>query len=1043
MRKIVPLLTMLMAICITGYSQTKTVTGSVVDETGRPIPFATITVIGANLGVAADDEGHFSINVTTGAILEISATGFNTIQKNSAENLKAIMLVKSGKETIEEVIVTASGLTMSKNKVGYGSTVLTSDKLVQASPQNVTSALAGKVPGLQINAVNGGVNPSFSVVLRGYRSITGNNQALIVLDNVIVPNEVVGNLNPNDIENISVLNGASAAALYGSRASNGALIITTKKGSYLKTEVTISQTISAQSVSFYPKLQKQFGSGSTAYIQEYLPYENQQYGPAYDGSNVEIGDFPLPSGKTQTVPYAWNSKEGKLNFWKPALSSQTDLSVSTPTGKGRIYFGAQYLNANGVVENDNFKRTTFSLGGTEKIYPNLSLDYSMRYNQNAYDIVQTGVLAALYDQILNTPGHIPVTRYKNWQVDSFAMPDFYYNAFYNNPYFIKDNNRSRTKNEYLLGNVSLKYSPLSWLDLTGRLGITSRNYNVKNWTNIYRYSQYAKDHTNGSYKKSDITGSVNDAMGNEISLIGDFLATFKKKVSDFDLQLTLAGQLIQEEGKALNAGITGLGVPDLFNISNQIAPPTAGESNFRTRTVGFYADFYGTWKNMLTLHLTGRRDEVSVLDPGYNVFYYPAGDISLLLHKAIPAIASSRVINALKIRAAMSNVGNVNLGPYRTKPTFGQGAGYPYSGNVGYSIGNTIVQEGLKPEFTFSKEAGFDIDLWNSRISASFTIYGQETKNQTMPASVTQSTGFTTYITNTGNTKGSGIETSLSVTPIQKEDFSLTVGANYTYNNNKVVDLGLGDLQLFRMLFFGDGTGVYAATGKAFPALYVTDYLRDSATGKVIVDAVTGYPTLNPNITYAGNTQPLHRLGLNLDADYKGIALRTVFEYRGGYVMYNGLGGTLDFSGAGINTAMYNRERFVFPNSVYKDPATGKYVDNTNITVADGGPNFWTQNDTRRAVTMNYVTSGAFWKLREVSLSYRLPQTILNKTGFIKGVEIAAIGRNLFVWTPKSNVYTDPEFTANANGTGNSIGLNDLGQIPPSRYYGGTLTLKF
>ncbi|MCF3111861.1 SusC/RagA family TonB-linked outer membrane protein [Niabella sp. CC-SYL272] len=1043
MRKIVVLLTMLMSICMMGYSQTRIVTGTVVDESGSPIPFATVTVLGTSKAAAADENGIFSIQVSGNQTLEISATGFKSVEKKANENLKGIILYKSGKETIEEVVVTASGLRMSKNKVGYGSTVLTSDKLVQASPQNVTSALAGKVPGLQINAVNGGVNPNFSVVLRGYRSITGNNQALIVLDNVIVPNEVVGNMNPNDIENISVLNGASAAALYGSRASNGALIITSKKGSYLKTDVTLSQTISAQSVSFYPKLQKKYGSGSTAYLKEYLPYENQQYGPAYDGSMVEIGDFPLPSGKTQTVPYSWNSKEGKLNFWKPSVTSQTDLSVSTPTGKGRIYFGAQYMNANGVIEDDNFKRTTFSLGGTEKIYPSLTLDYSMRYTQNAYNTVQTGVLAALYDQILNTPGHIPITRYKNWQVDSFAMPDFYYNAFYNNPYFIKDNNRSRTKNEYLLGNVSLKYSPLNWLDLTGRLGITSRNNNTKNWTNIYRFSQYAKDHTNGSYKKSNVTGSVSDAMGNEITLIGDFLATFKKKVSDFDLQLSIASQLIQEEGKSLNAGINGLGVPDVFNISNQIAPPTAGESNYRTRTVGFYADFYGTWKNLLTLHLTGRRDEVSVLDPGFNVFYYPAGDLSLLLHKAIPAIANSKVINSLKIRGAMSNVGNVNLGPYRTKPTFGQGAGYPYSGNVGYSIGNTIVQEGLKPEFTFSKEAGFDVDLLNNRISASFTVYAQETKNQTMPASITQSSGFSTYITNTGNTKGSGVEASLSVTPIQKEDLTVTVGANYTYNNNKVVDLGLGDLKLFRMLFFGDGTGVYAATGKAFPALYATDYLRDSASGKVIVDAVTGYPTLNPNIKYAGNTQPLHRLGLNLDANFKGFSLRTLFEYRGGYVMYNGLGATLDFSGAGVNTVMYDRERFVFPNSVYKDPSTGKYVDNTNITVADGGANFWTQNDPRRAVTMNYVTSGAFWKLRELSLSYSLPKNLLYKTRFVKGVVLAAIGRNLFLWTPKSNVYTDPEFTANANGTGNSIGLNDLGQIPPSRYYGGTLTIKF
>ncbi len=1041
MRKLALLVSLLLFASMMGFAQTRSVSGSIVNVNGTPVPFATVSEKGTRNEVSADENGNFIIKVPTTATLVVSAAGYVASEFKATDDLARIVLSFGGKDVIEEVIVTASGNKMTKNKVGYANTSLTAENLTQANPQNVTSALAGKVPGLQINQVDGGVNPNFSVVLRGYRSITGNNQALLVLDNVIVPNAVISNLNPNDIENITVLNGASAAALYGSQASNGALIITSKKGSYTAPEVTFSQNITRNSVAFYPKFQKKFGAGSDAYVMQYNAYENQQYGPAYDGTVKDFGDMKLPSGKGQTVKYAWDDKNGKLNFWQPSTSSQTDFSVSMPTGKtGRIYVGAQYLLSNGVVEGDKFQRSAISLGGSQKPYESLTLDYSLRYTLNSYE--QTSALSTIYDLILNTPGNAPITQYKNWRKDSFAMPDFYYNAFYNNPYFIKDNNRSLAKNNYLVGNISLKYSPFQWLDLIARIGGTSRENQGKDWSDIYRYSAYAKANTNGSYKKSDITGGVSESMYSYQNLISDLQAKFSKRVSDFDLSLTVASQIMQTTTKSMSSSISGLAVPGIFNLSNRLSNPSASEGYSRTRTVGLYADFYGTWRDMVTLHLTGRRDEVSVLDPGFNVFYYPAGDVSLLLHKLIPAIGESKVINALKLRGAMSNVGNVNIGAYATLPTVGQGAGYPYSSNLGYSIGNTIVSQGLKPEYTFSKEIGFDADLLDNRVSASLTVYGSETKNQTIYVSLTQSTGYTSLLTNTGNTTGSGLEASLNVVPIRQNDLRVSVGANYTYNNNKVKTLGLGDLKIYRMLFYGDGTGVYAAEGKAFPALYAVDYIRDSASGKVIVDAITGYPTIDPNIKYAGNTQPLHRFGLTLDVDYKQFTFRSIAEYRGGYVMYNGLGGTLDFSGSGINTAMYNRERFVFPNSVYKDPASGKYVENTNVQIADGVTNFWTQA-VRRSATMNYVTSGSFWKLREMSIAYRAPKSLLGHTKFIKGAEIALIGRNLFILTPKENVYTDPEYTSSVNGTGNSIGLNDMGQIPPSRYYGATITFKF
>ncbi|MGE9314814.1 SusC/RagA family TonB-linked outer membrane protein [Niabella sp. CJ426] len=1040
MRKILLLLAMFMGFSYLAISQTRTVTGTVVDETANPIPFASIAVKGTSSGVSADADGNFSIQAGPGATLVVSATGYTSKEVAANQTSLTVILVKGGNDVIEEVVVTATGQRVNKKTVGYAATVVNSETLVQAAPINAATALSGKVPGLQINVTGSGVNPAVSVVLRGYRSITGNNQALIVLDNVIVPNEMLGNINPNDIESINVLNGSSAAALYGSRASNGALIVTTKKGTPGRTDVRIAQTITASSVAFLPKVQKKFGSGSTGYVKIYDPYENQQYGPAFDGSMVDLGEYPTPGGQMQKVPYTYKEDGGKLDFWKPDVSYQTDLSMSTSGEKGRFYFSGQFVTNEGTIEGDSYKRAAVGLGGTQKIYDNLSIDYSARYTQNYTR--QTSAAASLYDLLLNSPGQAPVTSYKNWRRDSFAMPDYYYNAYYNNPYFIKDNNRSLARNEYLVGNIALKWAPLTWLDIVGKAGMTSRNYSGKTWSDKYIFSTYAKGLSHGSYKKSDILGGVSENLFYTNTLVGDFQAMFKKtNIENWDFKLNLGTQLIQDDAKDLSANINGLALPGIFNLSNLTTTWNAGEGISQARTIGVYGELYATYKKLgATLHVTGRRDHVSVLDPGFNTFFYPSADLAVVLSDAIPALKNNRNINLLKIRGGISNVGNVNLGPYSTEPTVGQGAGYPYNGIVSYTIGDRLVQKGLKPEFTLGREIGFEFEFFR-KVSGEFTYYVNETKNQTLPVSIATSSGYSGLLTNVGLTRGAGVEATLNVKVLQTDNFSLAVGGNYTYNDNKIVDLGIQDIDRLARFTFGNGSGVYAAEGLPFPAYFGTTHVRDSASGKVIVDAITGLPTVNTTIKYLGNTQPRHRAGVNLDVEYKGINLRVLAEYRGGYIMYAGAGPTYDFSGSGINTALFDRERFVFPNSVYKDPATGQYVDNTNVTIADGNVGYWTQ-DQRRGITENYIVSGDFWKLREVSLSYNLPKYLFSNSRFIKGAAINLIGRNLLILVPKENVYAaDPEYSD--NGTGNNLGISTLSQNPPTRFYGATISVNF
>ncbi|RZL05523.1 MAG: TonB-dependent receptor, partial [Pedobacter sp.] len=388
----------------------------------------------------------------------------------------------------------------------------------------------------------------------------------------------------------------------------------------------------------------------------------------------------------------------------------------------------------------------------------------------------------------------------------------------------------------------------------------------------------------------------------------------------------------------------------------------------------------------------------------------------------------------------VSKVGLVNIGAYALTPTFGQAGGYPYNNYGGYTQGNTIVSPNINPEITESIEGGFDFELLKSRITGAFTYYASRTTDQTLPIAISGTSGFTSFLTNTGEVKNNGIETSVRFVPLRKENgMEITVGANYTYNTNEVVSLAEGLPQL-AIATAGAG-GSYAVPGQPFPFLKGARYNRDPQ-GRIIVDRITGFPSVNATFENLGNTEPKHRLGMDATFAFKGFRLAGLFEYRGGFVMYSSVSTGYDFSGAGIRTTYFNRQRFVVPNSSYLDPATNAYVANTNITTRTGGVDFWTNGPSNTGVAENYTYSAAFWKLRELSLSYDLPKSVLGNLKFVKGARISVQGRNLFIWTPDTNIYTDPEYSA-AGQNSNGIGLTTLGNTPPSRFFGGSLSLTF
>lgn len=1024
------------------YAQTREISGKVISSAdSSSLPGVTVRIAGSQSGTLTNENGEYKIQARQGQTLLFSFVGFlnQSIKIPSSGTLN--ISLELDELSLNEVVITAGGLTAQRRELGSQSTTLKAQELTQGKSTSVASSLAGRVPGLLVMGVSSGVNPAFRLVLRGNRSLTGNNQALVIIDNMISTGDILANMNPEDIDDIQVLNGAGAAALYGSDASNGALIVTTKKGKSGKTEIRISHSAIVEKVSFLPQLQSGFGSGTTPDdVPTYTPYENQQFGPAFDGSMVNIGK-PLQDGSIQTVPYsARNSRE---DFWETGLTNQTDLSVSSGDEKGTYYLSAQYTNQNSTVPLETFRRYSVRANSTRHIYKNLTASFNTNFIAARTD--RSNSTATAYQNLLMSPSQVDVTQYKDWQNNPFANPNGYFNEYFTNPYFSLANNRGVSRYDYFQGNLELKWHPIRPLTLTYRTGITTKNFSAKNHIGKFTYSDYTKSISGSS--KTDIPGEVGDFSGFTNQVVNDFIAEFKTNLAPgLSFNSALGTTFRENASKFLFISATGMVVNDLYNVGNSLSNPTASEQNFKTRQIGVYGEARLGFKDFIYLHVTGRNDWRSVLSKSNRSFFYPSADISFIATDAIPVLTHSGFLKTLKLRAGYSKVGQVNLGnmlnlgAYSLSSTFFQAYGYPYSSGAGFTLDNNLVAADIKPEMTVGEEAGFDFELTPLSISGGLTFYKTNTVNQTISVIVSSATGYQTLTTNVGEVENKGLESYFNITPVKLPNgLEVSFAANYTFNRNKVISLSK---QTDQMTLSGDGNTarIIAKVGAPFPLLQTTRYTRDPEN-RIIVDPITGYPSTNGTFHDVGITNPPHILGLTGTVKFKRLKLNLLFEYRNGHYIYNAISTGYDFSGAGIRTAWYNRDRFVIPNSSYKN-ADGQYVSNTNITTRSGGADFWTDATRNRGIGENYANSAGFWKLREASLRYDVPASLLAKTKFINGITVSVQGRNLFIWVPKSNLYTDPEYSQNGVES-NAVGFTNLGQTPPARYFGGTISFTF
>ena len=1044
MRKIASLFTMLMLFAALAFGQNRTITGTVTNEKGEPVPNASVIIKGnTKTGVAADNNGQYRILAKTGDILVASSSGMETreatVGSGSTINFTVNTVIIAG----TEVVVTALGVTRQPKELGYSVSKIKAAELTQAKSVNLQNGLTGKVSGLNVQTVNNGVFADTRITLRGIRSLTGNNQPMLILDGVPISLNYISSINPNDITDVTILKSASATAIYGPDGANGALVITTKRGSRTKPQVSVGHTVQVERVSYMPELQNQFGSGSSVDQYGYGiydPIENQCYGDQFDGSLRQIGRDG-PAGQKYLTEYIARPKE-KLKFWNTGITNQTDVSFST----GDFYLSAQNVLIQGIMPKDINRRVSIHMAANKE-YGKFKASYSVNYTKGNYDVTAgssfgNGRDFTVYWNLINTPQQIPITRFKNWRTDYFSSPDGYFNDYYSNPYFMIDNFRAKGRTEDIFGNLELTFKATSWLSFTYRLGTTISSTNQKATGGALDYGVFAKGAGKSIAQSGDLRAQVQDLGFNSSRLNSEFFASLRKSVGKFKLESLLGQSFREDNSRQINVGSTNLAFPGLFNIvgrKGELTSNLTGENTSKSRLGRFFGKVSIGYNNWAFAEVTGSYDINSRLynhyDPngfkGSN-FFYPSASLSILLSEAIPAIKSSKTISYLKLRGAISKTGNVNLGAQSLENTYGLGAGFPYGSLVGYTSGNTLRLPSYTPEFVKNKEVGFEIGLLKNRVSIEATAYTQNNTDQIVSVQYSGATGFTSALLNAASFTNKGLEFDLKLTPLVKiHNVSIDFKANYTYQTNEVTKIVDGVDQL------GIGNGNYVIVGKAAYTFQLTDYVRDDQ-GRVVVGQTSGLPTVDPSIKPFGHTQPNHLLGLNLGVTWKNLTFSAVADYRGGAQIYTGnLGTGMDFSGISKRSAQNSRQPFIFPNSSYFDGT--KYVANTNIYTISGGYDFWS-TATNTSANSNYIVSADFWKIREVSLSYNIPAKFFGfAKNAVKGATLTLSGRNLFMFLPKTNEWTDPEFS---NTTGNAQGVSGLDNTPPTRIFGASLNIQ-
>ncbi|SDF14403.1 SusC/RagA family TonB-linked outer membrane protein [Chitinophaga filiformis] len=1049
-------------------AQNRSITGKITFADGGLVVGATVIVKGITAGTVTNANGEYTIQVPAGAsALVVKFIGMKDQEIKLGAGTKQNVVLHPDVNKLNESVVTANAIRRNKISLGYAAPILMHDELMRGHSISLLNALAGKVAGANVTTGSNAPGGSSRIVLRGGSSIIGDNQALMVVDGVLIDNSGIstsdnnlaytdfgsrGNdLDPEDVESITVLKGPAAAALYGSRASNGALMITTRKGgknNRKENEVMLSSTLTLSNIAKLPDFQNQYGQG---YLNQngdgfdIDPKENLSWGRPFTGAEEEWGQS-INGVRLKKVYSA--EKDAVKKFFEPGKMVNTHLSLSGAGDKTTYYLSLNSLNANGIMPGDYDKYNKYGVrfnGSAElnnKIYTSVNFNYS-KINSA---IVQGGQgKGSVYNILLQTPRDIPIDKMGDMNnpyysfgnlLNANGLPYYgYYGAYTRSPYFILRNYRNENNVDRITGAFTLEYKPLKGLTVMERVGVDI--YADRRIHKQPKYSFIPADDA-GNYSQTrniqTASGHYSKEQHDFAEVAHDLIITVTKNFNpDFHTSLMI-GNNVRQRGlntTALQTNAAGLIVPGWYGFDNSNGPVTTNDALVKRRSIGIYSELNLAYKNVIYINANGRNDWSSTLPKGNNSFFYPGVNCSFVFSELFRDSYFNHVLTQGKLRVSWARAGNdadpYLLHTYYELTSINGGFGsttFPFKGVNGYSPSGISGNANLKPEITIANEIGMELNFMDDRLLLDLSVYKNKSQDQIIPAPLVPSIGAATKILNTGMIENRGLEIGVRGTPVlTASGLSVELLGTYTRNKNTVLDVGVGN----QIVIGGfPGMSIVAAKGKSYGEFYAQDILRDNQ-GHVIVDRSTGLPLSTSTAIYLGSFNPEYQASWGLNALYKGWSFSILFDSKQGNRFFSYAKDVTDLAGVSEVTAGQSRLGAIWPNSVAND-GTGRLVPNTTPYFPE---QYWTNKpDGQNVLDASYI------RLREASLTYRIPG-VRNRSQF-RDLTVGLFGNNLALWA--RNKYADPE--VNSGGTSNEQGL-DFIALPSLKNIGFNIRATF
>jgi TonB-linked SusC/RagA family outer membrane protein len=1034
------------------------ISGTILDDAdGLPLPGATIRDAQKKAIGMTDAKGVFSITVNRNETFYVGLIGYaNADFVFTADRQGLVIRLKASTNALNEVVVTALGIKREEKSLGYAATQVQGEQLTRALSGNWTDALSGKVAGLNLVRSNSGPAGSNKIILRGENNLTGDNEALIVLDGVVInqgsgrrtsnagetaygtgsdnmPADYGSNLNdinPEDIETVTVLKGPGAAALYGQRGANGAIVITTKSGSAKRKGlgITFNSNFSMESVNRWPDLQYEYGQGTAG--SNYYSYgagpdgpstsgTSSAYGPKFDGQQFFQLD-PITQ-KQSTVRTPWVPYKNQIrDFFQDGQTLTNSISIDGGSEKTTARFSATNVHNKWITPNTGYDRTSLALSVNSKINDKLTISSKVNYNNRKSDNLPGagyGNQSLMYWWIFWQPS-ADLNWLKNYWVNGQENRKIFYpfSSFPENPYAVSNEFINSSNRNSITGNVQANYSVTKELTLQVRATL-DMGYEQRGQERPYDAgTRYPK----GSYRTQNI---YSQEAG------GDFLLRYNKVVNkDITVTATAGGSMLKNNYNRDEVRADSLVYPGVYTLANNAGTLVTLPYRTRYNLNSFYGLFSTSFRDYLYVDLTARKDWTSTLATATRTdkvgFFYPSASLSFIPSEAFTL---PKVISYAKVRASLAGVGSGTTNPYQTSFNY-VSAGSTYAG--GLQNPRTLANPDLQPLRTTTLEVGAEMRLFDSRLGFDLSLYQGSTKNQILNRTVDQASGFSQAVINVGKVQNKGIEIALNGTPVRSKNFQWNINTTFSANRNKIMELA--DSAVVLRTGPTGGGQIVAQLGGSMGDMYGRGYLR-SPQGQIVYDAATGFAKLSDQLVYLGNTMAKFRTSMGHDFRYKQFNLSVLFDAQFGAVGYSLTNYKLAEQGKTTNT-LPGRYNGIIGNGVVQNP-DGTYRQNDVIaTDVDGyyRSHFGIDNAEGNTFSTNFI------KFREARIDYSIPAKMTKKMG-LQRLTFGVYGRDLMIWS-KWPAF-DPEF-GTLSGSDIVQGF-EVAQFPSTRTFGFNLVVGF